>query len=65
MGVYRTLTEHRDGTRWSVIASPNVGTGDNELFGVTALKLGTVVAVGTAVDPTNSGANTTGIIPSN
>jgi hypothetical protein len=64
-GIDHTLTEHWDGTRWSIIASPNVGTGDNELFGVTALKSGTVVAVGTTIEPSSSGANTSGIILSN
>ena len=37
-----TVTEHWDGTSWSIIPSPRPG----ELFGVTALSDGTVVAVG-------------------
>jgi hypothetical protein len=37
-----TVTEQWDGTTWSIIASPRPG----ELFGVTALSDGTVVAVG-------------------
>jgi hypothetical protein len=50
-GLQRTLTEHWDGTRWSVIASPNAtSTGSNTLAAVTALSDGTVVAVGTAYD---------------
>jgi hypothetical protein len=64
-GLHHTLTEHWDGTNWTIVASPNVGTGDNELFGITALKGGTVIAVGTAIEPTSTGANTTGIILSN
>jgi len=50
-GLQRTLTEHWDGTSWSVIASPNAtSTGSGTLAGVTALSNGTVVAVGTADD---------------
>jgi uncharacterized protein (TIGR03118 family) len=41
----QTLTEHWDGTSWSIITSPNPGT-VNKLFGVTALSDGTVAAVG-------------------
>jgi hypothetical protein len=44
-GAIQTLTEHWDGTSWSIIASPNPST-LNELFGVTALSDGTVAAVG-------------------
>jgi hypothetical protein len=48
--VDRTLTEHFDGTSWSVIPSPNVtATGGGSLAGVTALpSTGDVVAVGVA-----------------
>ncbi len=45
-GFQRTLTEHWNGTSWSVVASPNSGAGHNALNGVTALSDGTVVAVG-------------------
>jgi hypothetical protein len=45
IGATKTLTEHWDGTSWSIIASPNPRT-VNELFGVTALSDGTVAAVG-------------------
>ncbi len=41
-----TLTEHWDGTSWSIIRSPNPGDFANRLFGVTALSDGTVAAVG-------------------
>ena len=32
----RTLTEHWNGSAWSVVASPNVGANDNLLNGVSA-----------------------------
>ncbi|MBV8487256.1 MAG: hypothetical protein JO161_03145, partial [Planctomycetaceae bacterium] len=62
-GFERTLTEHFDGTSWSVIASPNGSTGHNDLNGVTALGdgTGTVVAVGYAND-SQSSSNTNGLI---
>jgi hypothetical protein len=31
-----TLWMHWNGTSWSIVASPNVGTGDNTLLGVIA-----------------------------
>jgi hypothetical protein len=54
-GFERTLTEHFDGTSWSVVASPNATASHNELGGSTALADGTVVAVGgaAAVNSTN------------
>jgi hypothetical protein len=42
----QTLTEHWDGTSWSIIPSPSPAANQNELFAVTALSDGTVVAVG-------------------
>jgi hypothetical protein len=45
-GHIATLTEHWDGTSWSVIASPNPGSTGNRLYGVTALSDGTVAAMG-------------------
>ena len=55
-GLQQTLTEHWDGTSWSVIASPNAApAGSSTLAGVTALGDGTVVAVGTI--STNSNNN--------
>jgi hypothetical protein len=41
----RTLTEHWNGSAWSVVASPNVGSNDNLLNGVAATS-GDVWAVG-------------------
>ena len=45
----RTLIEYWNGTQWSVVASPNVGPGNNQLYGVAALSLTRVWAVGTTV----------------
>jgi hypothetical protein len=43
----QTLTLHWDGTRWSVVSSPNVpGTQNNELSGVAAVSATDVWAVG-------------------
>ena len=44
--VKRTLIEHYDGTVWQVVASPNVGTGDNVLTGVAAITANNVWAAG-------------------
>jgi S-layer homology domain len=46
----RTLTEHWDGTVWSVVSSPNVGTGDNELIGLAVVSANDVWAVGSSSD---------------
>ena len=43
----RTLTEHWNGTAWSVVASPNVGGNDNLLNGVAATA-GDIWAVGSS-----------------
>ena len=43
----RTLTEHWNGSTWSVVASPNVGGNDNLLNGVTATS-GDVWSVGSS-----------------
>lgn len=57
-GFEQTLTEHFDGTRWSIIASPDATTnGQNTLNGVTALSTGTVVAVGSAIDGSTGDTN--------
>jgi hypothetical protein len=59
--VGKSLTEHWDGTSWSVIASPNPGQ-FNFLFAATALSDGTVAAVGAETD---SVGNATGLILQN
>jgi hypothetical protein len=43
----RTLTEHWNGSAWSVVASPNVGANDNLLNGVSAAT-GDIWAVGSS-----------------
>jgi hypothetical protein len=54
-GLQQTLTEHWDGTSWSVIASPNAApAGSSTLAGMTALGDGTVVAVGTISNNSNN-----------
>jgi photosystem II stability/assembly factor-like uncharacterized protein len=45
-GVAQTLTEHWNGSRWSVVTSPNPGSVDNTLFGVAAISASSVWAVG-------------------
>src|SRR5262245_2582841 len=42
----QTRTEHWDGTQWSIVPSPNVGTGHNYLTGVAAVTTNNVWAVG-------------------
>jgi hypothetical protein len=42
----QTLTMHWDGTSWTVITSPNIGTLANRLTGVAAISSGDVWAVG-------------------
>jgi hypothetical protein len=43
---YRTLIEHWDGRRWSVVASPNIGPGNNSLAAVAVRSASDVWAVG-------------------
>ena len=42
----KTLTLHWDGTQWSVVTSPNKGTNNNQLLGVTSASGKDVWAVG-------------------
>lgn len=44
----QTLTEHWNGTAWSIVASPNTGNGSNFLTGVSAIASNNVWAVGTS-----------------
>ena len=46
----RTLAEHWDGATWSVVDTPNQGTVNNQLLGVTAQGSSAVWAVGLFVD---------------
>ena len=59
----RTLVEHWDGTRWSVVASPNPGPNGNHLSGVKAVPSdpATVWAVGSYGTP-GSSIGTTNLI---
>lgn len=43
---YQTLTEHWDGSSWSVVPSPNVGSYSNTLISVAAVSANTIWAVG-------------------
>lgn len=49
-GDAQTLTEHWDGTSWSIIPSPNVATFVNAFIGVAAIATNDVWAVGTSED---------------
>ncbi|MEX0991083.1 MAG: hypothetical protein WD004_02260 [Actinomycetota bacterium] len=42
----RTLVLHFDGTAWTIIPSPNLGSGRNELWGISARSATDIVAVG-------------------
>jgi hypothetical protein len=44
--VFHTLVLHWNGTAWSIVPSPNVGTGSNLLNGVSAVSANDVWAVG-------------------
>ncbi len=45
-GTSKTLIEHWDGTSWSIVPSPNIGTYGNGLTAVTALSSSDIWAVG-------------------
>lgn len=47
----QTLIEHWNGTKWSIIASPDAGSGFNSLQGVAALSSTDVWAVGDYLNP--------------
>jgi hypothetical protein len=53
-GQYRTLTQHWDGTQWSIIPSPDPGY-NNFLHGVAAISANDVWAVGSYSFPTYGG----------
>src|SRR5262249_43831250 len=44
--VFQTLVEHWDGSTWSVVPSPNMGTNGDGLKGVTAISSSNIWAVG-------------------
>src|SRR5207244_1982808 len=43
---YQTLVEHWDGSNWSIVPSPNVGSLYNHLYGVAAVSASYIWAVG-------------------
>jgi len=45
-GVYRTLAERWDGNSWTIVTTPNAGSGDNALNGLAATGPNDVWAVG-------------------
>jgi hypothetical protein len=45
--IARTLIEHWNGTAWSIVPSPNVGTESTYLFKVSAVSANDVWAIGT------------------
>jgi hypothetical protein len=48
--VGHTLTEHWDGNAWNIVASPDLGSGENLLLGLTAVSGSDVWAVGQYAD---------------
>ena len=46
IGVQQTLTEHWNGTKWSLVSSPNVGSSNNIFYGGVAVSTNDVWAVG-------------------
>ena len=54
--IYKTLTMHWDGSAWSTFTSPNVGTSNNKLYGVTQVPGTSYLfwAVGAYYDTTSS-----------
>src|SRR5258708_23673627 len=50
LNAYRTVTEHWDGTRWSLVRSPNATNGYNLLNGVGVVAANDVWAVGQAAN---------------
>jgi hypothetical protein len=51
--VDQTLTEHWNGTKWSIVSSPNVQGYNDYLNGVAALSAHNIWTVGSAFDPNN------------
>jgi len=48
--VFHTLVEHWDGTQWTIVRSPNVGSNNNFLNSVTTVSANDVWAVGTSTN---------------
>ncbi len=49
----QTLVEHWNGSQWSIVPSPNVGTNLNSLNGVTVVSANNVWAVGVYFNAAN------------
>src|SRR5581483_11242549 len=49
-GFLHTLVEHWNGRQWSIVPSPNVGTHNNVLHGVSAVSATDAWAVGSVLD---------------
>ena len=45
-GIYQTLTLHWNGVQWSIVSSPNLGSGHNQLDGVAVIAANDAWAVG-------------------
>ena len=56
-GTHRTLAEHWDGTQWNIVSTPNIGTGLNDLNGISALSSTDIWAVGLACGGFGCGTN--------
>lgn len=56
--VQRGLIEHWDGTKWSIVASPNPGGLQSMLYGMTAVSANDVWATGVALNYNDSTAKT-------
>ena len=54
----QTLIAHWDGTKWSVVQSPNRASLNNELSGVAAVSANDIWAVGSAIDNSSGTAQT-------
>ena len=57
-GVARSVTQHWDGSTWSIVPSPNAGTSTNYLYGVAAVSSNDVWAVGEYYIPSPGKWNT-------
>jgi hypothetical protein len=53
---HKTLTEHWDGSQWSIIPSPNAGNQDNFLEGTVAVSTNNVWAVGLGINRSGGSA---------
>lgn len=52
-GFHKTLIEHWNGTKWSIVSSPSPGEYENDLYGIAAVSASDVWAVGSHSANTN------------